>query len=141
MPRQPFKPYVTRKPGGNIEIGTQAVQQRPDLFALVGKCLISWPHIEAEMALLLGQLLGAENRATLAVFQTLRRSIAQRDAISEAARVALNETDQELIFAVLNVHKSIESERNALAHGHLGVYSLMEDGSNYSPVCGGVTRV
>ena len=63
----------------------------------------------------------------LAVFRTLRRSSAQRDAMSEAARATLSEIDQELLAAILNVHKSIEAERNALAHGHLGTYSLMPD--------------
>jgi hypothetical protein len=128
MPRQPFKPFADRNRGGQIDIGTRAITQRPELFALVGKCLVSWPHIEAEMALVLGALLGADNAAALAVFQTLRRSSAQRDAILEAAKAALHGTDQELITATLNVHKSIEAERNALAHGHLGIYSLMPDG-------------
>jgi len=89
---------------------------------------MAWAPAEAEMALLLGQLLGAENAATLAVFQALRRSSAQRDAISEAGRVCLNKVDLELLTAILNVHKSIESERNALAHGHFGVYSHLPDG-------------
>ena len=31
-------------------------------------------------------------------------------------------------MAIINVHKSIEKERNALAHGHLGVYSELKDG-------------
>ena len=80
------------------------------------------------MALLLGQLLGAPSAAALAVFHTLRRSTAQRDAVSEAAKASLHEVDQELVSAALNVHKSIEAERNALAHGHLGIYSEMLDG-------------
>jgi hypothetical protein len=127
MPRQPFKPYADRHRGGRIDIGTRAISQRPELFALVGKCLIAWPHIEAEMALLLGQLLGADNAAALAVFQTLRRSTAQRDAISEAGKASLDKTDFELLTAILSVHKAIESERNALAHGHMGIYSDMDD--------------
>lgn len=103
-------------------------RQRSLPFALVGKCLIAWPHIEAEMALVLGQLLGADSAAALAVFQTLRRSSAQRDAISEAAKASLNEIDQRLLTSILNVHKAVEAERNALAHGHLGTYSDMPDG-------------
>lgn len=90
--------------------------------------MIAWPHVEAEMALFLGQVLGTGNAATLAVFQILRRSAAQRDAISEAARASLHTTDQELVSALLNAHKSIEAERNALAHGHFGVSSTVPDG-------------
>jgi hypothetical protein len=128
MPRQPFKNFGDRVRGGRVEIGTRALDQRPELFALVGRCLIAWPHIEAEMALLLGQLLGASNTAAMAVFQALRRSSAQRDAISEAGKASLDRRDQELLTAVLAVHKTIEAERNALAHGHLGIYTLMPDG-------------
>jgi hypothetical protein len=125
MPRKPFKPFADRNPGGRIDIGTRTLTERPALLTLVGKCLTAWPHIEAEMALVLGQLLGAHNSdAAMAVFQALRRSSAQRDAIFEAGR-ALHPTDRDLLSAVLNVHKSVEAERNALAHGHLGTYSFM----------------
>jgi hypothetical protein len=128
MPRQPFKPFADRNPNGLIDIGTQAMALRPEHFAVVGQCLTAWPHVEAEMALMLGQLLGANNAATMAVFQNLRRSSLQRDALLGAARVILSETDKELITAILDVHQSIEKERNALTHGHLGVYSELEDG-------------
>jgi hypothetical protein len=127
MPRKPFKPFADRNPGGRIDIGTRTLMKRPELLALVGRCLTAWPHIEAEMALVLGQLLGAHNSdAAMAVFQTLRRSSAQREAIFEAGRV-LDPTDRDLLSAVLNVHKSVEAERNALAHGHMGTYSFMPD--------------
>jgi hypothetical protein len=89
---------------------------------------MAWPHVEAEMAVLFAQLLGADNAAALAVFQALRRSSAQRDAISEAAKVSLNDTDQELLSAVLNAHASVETERNALCHGHFGTSTKMPDG-------------
>jgi hypothetical protein len=128
MPRKPFKPFADRNPGGMIDIGTRAIALRPEHFAVVGKCLAAWPHVEAEMALMLGQLIGATNTAAMAVFQTLRRSSMQRDAMLEAAKATLSETDNELIVAILDIHKSIEKERNALTHGHLGVYSELVDG-------------
>jgi hypothetical protein len=127
MPRQPFAALRQKHPGGNIEIGTNIIGERPELESLVGNCLMVWPAVEAEMALLLGHLLGASNPAALAVFQSLRRSSAQRDTIAEAARVTLNDTDQELLSAALNVHKSIEADRNALCHGHFGTYSNLPD--------------
>jgi hypothetical protein len=80
------------------------------------------------MALYLGQLLGTENAATLAVFQVLRRSSSQREAIMEAGKIVLDATDQELLTAVLNVHKAVESERNALGHGHFGISNNVPDG-------------
>ena len=83
------------------------------------------------MALVLAQLLGAsESEAVLAVFHSLRRSSAQREAISEAARVALANDDdaRTLLAAILAVHKSIEEDRNDLTHGHFGIYTELIDG-------------
>jgi hypothetical protein len=127
MPRKPFKPFADRNSGGRIDIGTRTLSERPELLTLIGKCLTAWPHIEAEMALVLGQILGAHNSdAAMATFQVIRRSGLQRDAITGAGRT-LEPTDCELLSAVLNVHKSVEAERNALAHGHFGTYTLMPD--------------
>ncbi|WFU80942.1 hypothetical protein QA645_42145 [Bradyrhizobium sp. CIAT3101] len=120
MPRQPYLRVVPHPKGAKIDIGTHVLQQRPELQAVIGDCLLSWPFVEAEMAVLLGLLIGAENQAAMAVFQSMRRSQAQREAISEAARYAISPQDQELLSAILNVHKSAEAERNALAHGHFG---------------------
>jgi hypothetical protein len=85
------------------------------------------PNAEAEMGLLLGQILGIPNTAALAVFQSLRRSSAQRDAIISAAKTTLNDVDLELLNALLDVHKAIEKDRNALSHGHFGTYDKTPD--------------
>jgi len=129
MSRQPFLPFLLRNRSGQFNVGTHALQQRPEIELLIAHCLMAWPPAEAEMALLLAHLLGAEqSEAALAVFQSLRRSSAQRDAISEAARTTISDANQELLNAILNAHKAVESERNALTHGHFGTYSLLLDG-------------
>ena len=129
MPRQPFLPFILRNRGGEFKVGTHALRERPELELLIANCLMAWTHTEAEMALLLAHLLGVEqSEATLVVYHSLRRSSAQRDAISEAARYALSDADQELLSAILNAHKAVEAERNALTHGHFGTYSLLTDG-------------
>jgi hypothetical protein len=129
MPRQPFLPFILQNREGKLDVGTRALQQRPELELLIANCLMAWPPTEAQMAVLLAYLLGAEqSEAALAVFHSLRRSSAQRDAISEAARFTLSDADQELLSAVLNAHKRVEAERNALTHGHFGIYTLLEDG-------------
>jgi hypothetical protein len=129
MPRQPFLPFLLRNRSGQFNVGTHALRQRPEIELLIAHCLMGWPPAEAEMALLLAHLLGAEqSEAALAVFQSLRRSSAQRDALSEAARTTISDTNQELLNAILYAHKSVESERNALTHGHFGTYSLLLDG-------------
>ena len=129
MPRRPLLPFVTRNPGGRFEVGTHAFGQRPELETVIAACLMSWPPAEAEMALVLAQLLGAsESEAVLAVFHSLRRSSAQRDAISEAARVTLGDDDQKLLTAIMAVHKATETHRNDLTHGHFGIYTNLIDG-------------
>jgi hypothetical protein len=133
MSRQPYLNIIPRPSGAKYDIGTRAIGMRPDLEKIVGHCLMAWPHIEAEMALVLGQLLGAQREAALAVFQSLRRSSAQRDAIAEASKASLSERDHELISAVLNGHKSIEAERNALAHGHFGTSTALPDALMWMP--------
>lgn len=127
MSRQPFFPLLERHRGGKLEIGTHTIGRRPELEAIIGHCLTVWPTVEAELALTLAQLLGAENDAVLAVFQTIRRSTAQREAVQAAAEATLESADLELLTAMLDVHKSIETERNFLAHGHLGTYSLLPE--------------
>ena len=128
MPRQPYMSLSSLKKGTEINVGQGAIGQRPNLEKLIGDCIMAWPHVEAEMALFLGQLIGTDNPASLTVFQVLRRSSSQREAISEAAKVILDTKDQELISAILNVHKAIEAERNALVHGHFGTSSDIMDG-------------
>src|ERR1700724_1302569 len=129
MGRQPLSPFVARHPGGRYEVGTHTLGLRPDLEAVIAKCLMAWPPAEAEMALVLAQLLGAsQSEAALAVFQSLRRSSAQREAISEAARVTLSEEDRKLLAAILAVHKASEEDRNDLTHGHFGIYTELTDG-------------
>jgi hypothetical protein len=127
MPRQPFAPIRRKYPGGNIQIGASAIGQLPEFETVIAQCLMSWPVVESEMALLLGQLLGINSEAALAVFETLRRSTAQRDAISAAAAIVLDSQDLELLTAMLDVHKSIEAERNSLAHGHFGIFDKKPD--------------
>lgn len=134
MPRQPYlkviPPPASR--GSLVNISPKAFDDYPivnEQMLLIGRCLTAWPFVESEMALALGELLGASSApVALAVFQSLRRSSAQREAISEAARVALDDKDRELLNAILNVHKSVEAERNALAHGHFGISSKIKDG-------------
>jgi hypothetical protein len=128
MPRQPYVNIVPSTAPVNLTVGTDAIGKRPELEKLVGDCLIAWPHVEAEMALYLGELLGTVTASTLAVFQALRRSSGQREAVLAAGRIELDDRDLELLEAILTVHKATETERTALAHGHFGISESVPDG-------------
>jgi hypothetical protein len=128
MARQPYLALVKNPTGLSIDISTKAIGGRPDIEALIGNCLTAWPHVEAEMVLTLGQIVGAENAVALALFQQLRRSSLQRDAISDAGKIGLSPSDFKLLTAILNFHKSVETERNSLTHGHFGTCGNVPDG-------------
>ena len=51
----------------------------------------------------------------------------QREAIFAAAETVLDDVDRELLSAILDVHRSIETERTALAHGHFGTFDKVSD--------------
>jgi hypothetical protein len=63
----------------------------------------------------------------LSVFQILRRASAQREALAAAAEASLDLPDQQLLSAILCVHRAIEVDRNAFAHGILGVCDNLPD--------------
>ena len=128
MPRQPYRSY-SKLPPSNLNVGTNAIGTRPSFELLISHCLMAWPNVEAEMALALGQILGASHTAAIAVFQIIRKFATQQIVIEEAAKaLPLNAADQELLSAILNWHKSAEAERTALAHGHFGTTDTILDG-------------
>src|ERR1700730_14695695 len=96
--------------------------------AIISHIITKWSYIETEMAVVLGLLMKTDSAAMLSVFQILRRSSAQRDAISQAASTSLETHQQELLSALLNVHRTIEADRNDLVHGLLGQCNEIEDG-------------
>ena len=113
------RPKVRKGPFPDAVIGLDlaALAERPEHAALIAQSCAAWSYVEAEMAVLLGVLLGANSDAAIAVYQTLRRRAARVDAIKAAAQIVLNSKENELLGAVLLVHQSAEAERNALAHG------------------------
>jgi hypothetical protein len=83
MPRKPYTSLIGRKRktgDERIQMGAEAFANRPELLATIGSCLMAWPFIEMQLALILGQLLGSPNEAAIGVFQIIRRSTTQRNA-------------------------------------------------------------
>jgi hypothetical protein len=140
MPRQPYLKMVDRDRSDSLDFSIAALDHRSDLQLIIARCFMAWPIVEIEMAMILGHLLGTKDAAAVAVFEQLRRSSAQREAIMAAANIILEERDKELMSASLNAHKAIESDRNAFAHGHFGVSDLLPDAvvwmssSDYAPI-------
>jgi hypothetical protein len=125
MPRQRYLKVVSNpQRKALLDFNLNTTSDRSELHALVGDCLLAWPYVEAEMAVVLAELLRAENEPAVAVFQTIRRSSAQRDCISVATLASHDQQATELVGAILNITKSVEASRNALAHGHFGMICI-----------------
>lgn len=120
MPRQPLKRVIPLIDRPFLYFGIACPDHRPELTEKISRILLAWPHVESHMGVVLGLLLGADSAAALSVYEILRRSSNQRDAIEAAAKFKLQSRDIELLSAVLNAHRSIEQERNAFTHGHIG---------------------
>jgi hypothetical protein len=103
-------------------------KERPLHVQQIGACLMVWPELETQMAILLSHLLKAGAETTLAVFLSLRRSTARTEAVSVASEVGLNAQGHEYICGALKVIQAAEAERNALAHAAWGYTHLIEDG-------------
>ena len=128
MPRKPFlimpqiRKALNSKPPKRPAwaIGPMFYDDRPDHVAKIGECLMWWPPVEIAMAELLAALLRANTDVTVAVYLTLRRQTARDEAILEAGKIALDFSGTEMLEAILSFSKSVEAERNSLAHGYWG---------------------
>lgn len=124
MARQPLMP--TRQ-GTHYYINQNCMADRPEMAALIARCLTLWSQVEVEMSLILAALLDTRSDAAVAVFLSMQNARAQRDALASAASVSLSGETLELFNAVMRIHKSSSGERNDLAHGIFGVVSDRPD--------------
>src|SRR5690348_8079478 len=102
-------------------IGTHALERRPHFASLIGHLISAWSHVEGELGLLFGALVGLESDAAQRVFALIRRASNQRDAVSAAAEARLSGADLELVRALLVEHRALEGYRNSVAHSVFGV--------------------
>jgi hypothetical protein len=118
MTAQPYLPYFKDK---RYSIGFQALNERPELAAAVGKCLATWSWVDNELGGLFGILLGTETEAAHRVFLTLRRWSNQRQALDVAAQAALTGDPLKTYGALVLRYNALEAERNDLGHGCFGI--------------------
>lgn len=117
MGRQPYLPTYAKKP---YAVGALILKDSPRFCEAIGKCIAIWTQVDNEMGCLLGILLGANSDATIEVFLSLRRASSQRDALAAAALHTLQGDELAACNAILAVYKSLERQRNDLAHGCYG---------------------
>jgi hypothetical protein len=119
MARQPFLPVFAK---ANYCLGPHELALRPEFCGAIGKCIGIWTYVDVEMADLFSLLLDTQSEAALEVFLTLRRSTSQREALAVAAKHALPIGKVMTAFeAMMVVYRSLEAQRNDLAHGCFGI--------------------
>lgn len=135
MARQPLGKIIPLSKRPTVYFGAHWTSARPREMAIVGHIIATWSYVEAEMAIVLGYLLKAEanNAAVLAVFRVIRQAGKEAEAMIAASNAHLEPREQELMQALLDLNRSFGKERNALAHGCLGVCTEIEDGLAYLP--------
>lgn len=124
MPRQPFLPTYEEKP---YSVGYFSLDSKPEFAKLIGLCIGVWSYVDNEIGTMFGLLLGMQSQAALEVFLSLRRASNQRDALSAAAKHRLDGETKLAFDAVMILYKSLESQRNDLAHGCFGTIENIDD--------------
>jgi hypothetical protein len=112
------------RPKAKVRFPANALAERTELAALVGECIAFWSHVEAQIAILLAAIMKAETAIASAVFLSIRNSRAQREALAEAAKVALKDRELEMFSAIAMVYQSLDGQRSDLAHG---VFAMSDD--------------
>lgn len=121
MARQPFLPVFAN---AAYAMGPHELATRPEFAAAVGKCIGIWTYVDVEMGDMFSLLLDTQSDAALDVFLTLRRSTSQREALAVAAKHSLPPGEVMTAFeALMVVYRSLEGQRNDLAHGCFGIVS------------------
>jgi hypothetical protein len=109
-------------------MGGNPLRFRPIAASLIAQCITHWVTVETGFAGLLAQFLGANEPAAIAVFNSIRSSRTQGDALEAASKFALVPRDKELFDAISKVAQELEKQRNRLAHGVYGLSYAIERG-------------
>jgi hypothetical protein len=114
---------MTAQPGASYYINQNCLADRPEIAAIIARCIATWSLVEVELSLILAALLDTRSEAAVAVFMSLRQANVQREAIKGAGSASLHGVDLELLQVALRLHGTTVDERNDLAHGIFGVIS------------------
>jgi hypothetical protein len=118
----------SKYPNAGFEFGPGFLENRPVACALIAQIVALGSELDFQFARLFAALMGADTERTIAVFVAIRNARLQRNVLAAAAKSALQSpTEIEMFNAYVEVARSLENERNALAHGLLGRTDLLPD--------------
>jgi len=110
---QPYLPAFSTRP---YSVGFEALKERPNFAAAIGRCINIWSYVDNELGNLFGILLSTNSDAAYRVFSILRRWTNQREALNGAADGRLIGEDRNIYEALLSEYTSLEKQRNDLGH-------------------------
>ena len=124
MPPQPYLPTFA---GKRYSVGFEALKERPAFAEKVGQCIGIWSYVDNELGNLFGILITSDSEAAHRVFLVLRRWSHQQEALNAAAEGRLSGDEMATYKSLLTDYRSLEAQRNDLAHGCFGICPDDED--------------
>ncbi len=118
MSRQPFK---SKFPGARVDFGPEHLETRPEAVSLIAQCIAGWTEVEVQTARTLARMLRANSEPAIALYFTLANERAKREALTAIADYVFAPEDRALFDAIMTAKRSVEKQRNDIAHGLFGV--------------------
>jgi hypothetical protein len=109
-------PLSRVKPNAEIEVGVNALAQRPQFVPQIMRVIAYWAHIDGDMATIFSNFLRTDIEVGTAVYQAFNGAEARRVAMFAAAEKALPEWQQIALRAVWNATKASRDQRDKFAH-------------------------
>lgn len=105
----------------DIDFSGQALIERPEHAAVLGRIFTSWSLIEGTVAGLLGLMMHADARAAVAILSTFRSNSSRVNAVKKVGKEMLDPSAREAFNALMKEVLDYAEERNAIAHNLWGV--------------------
>ena len=100
--------------------GEEAFTKRPELAAHIGLVASLWTLAEEAWGLVLAEMLDAEAKTGLALYESLVGAASQNAVLNAAADLRLSGKTKEAFVALLQRQKGLARERNRIVHGRWG---------------------
>ena len=108
---------------------TNVVQHRQELALNAANVISKWTTIDAMIGLLIPILINADPRPAAAVFDIVKNFEAKQNALREIALITItDQTDRDILNAILKLYASTAKARNILAHDLWGIHDKIPDG-------------
>ncbi len=103
-----------------INFGPDTVLREPEIASAAMNVIANFAEIESAMGGLLAVMLSGASSPVVAMYNSLKASGVQREAIKSVAQDVLDEDCYKLFLAIMKIYETCSSERNKIAHWSWG---------------------